>query len=143
MDREAWPVAVHGVAKSRTRLSDWTELKQVMLLLIASAVTFKRAPLGHSGRQRTGDWSQTAEVHIKGRSSGSKDLPSFQTCCSVAQPCLSLCNPMDCSTLGFLVSHRLPEFAQMHVIHSSHLIPCRPLLLLAWLTQLINSGATY
>ena len=26
MDREAWRAAVHGVAKSRTRLSDWTEL---------------------------------------------------------------------------------------------------------------------
>ena len=26
MDREAWHAAVHGVAKSRTRLSDWTEL---------------------------------------------------------------------------------------------------------------------
>ena len=27
MDREAWRAAVHGVAKSRTRLSNWTELK--------------------------------------------------------------------------------------------------------------------
>ena len=27
MDREAWRAAVHGVTKSRTRLSDWTELK--------------------------------------------------------------------------------------------------------------------
>ena len=26
MDREAWHAAVHGAAKSRTRLSDWTEL---------------------------------------------------------------------------------------------------------------------
>ena len=28
MDREAWHAAVYGVAKSRTWLSDWTELRQ-------------------------------------------------------------------------------------------------------------------
>ena len=27
MDREAWRAVIHGVTKSRTRLSDWTELK--------------------------------------------------------------------------------------------------------------------
>ena len=27
MDREAWRAVIHGVMKSRTRLSDWTELK--------------------------------------------------------------------------------------------------------------------
>ena len=27
MDREAWPAVVHGVSKSRTRLSEWTELR--------------------------------------------------------------------------------------------------------------------
>ena len=27
MDREAWRAAIHGVAKSRTQLSDWTEMK--------------------------------------------------------------------------------------------------------------------
>ena len=26
MDREAWRAAVHGVTKSQTQLSDWTEL---------------------------------------------------------------------------------------------------------------------
>ena len=26
MDREAWHAGAHGVEKSRTRLSDWTEL---------------------------------------------------------------------------------------------------------------------
>ena len=35
--------------------------------------------------------------------------------CSVAQLCLSLCSPMDCSTPGFPVLHYLPQFAQTHV----------------------------
>ena len=26
IDREAWHAAIHGVGKSRTQLSDWTEL---------------------------------------------------------------------------------------------------------------------
>ena len=29
MDREAWRAAVHGVARNRTILSDWTELKEI------------------------------------------------------------------------------------------------------------------
>ena len=33
MDREAWCAAIHGVAKSWTRLSDWTELNNVMLVI--------------------------------------------------------------------------------------------------------------
>ena len=32
-------------------------------------------------------------------------------CCSVAQPCLTLCDPMDYSTPGFPVLHHLLEFA--------------------------------
>ena len=34
MDREAWRVVVHGVAKSRTRLSDWTELNWFIYLAV-------------------------------------------------------------------------------------------------------------
>ena len=33
MDREAWGAAVLGVAKSRTRLRDWTELKSMIILI--------------------------------------------------------------------------------------------------------------
>ena len=36
MDREAWRAAIHGVAKSRTRLSDWTELNWKVRGLIIS-----------------------------------------------------------------------------------------------------------
>ena len=32
MDREAWRAAIHGVEKSRTRLSDWTELNWLLVL---------------------------------------------------------------------------------------------------------------
>ena len=32
MDREAWHAAVHGIAKSSTRLSDWTEPNRGLLL---------------------------------------------------------------------------------------------------------------
>ena len=55
---------------------------------------------------------------------------------SVAQLCLTLCNPVDCSTPDFPVHHQLLELAQGVVISiesvmpSNHPIPCRPLLLL-------------
>ena len=33
MDREAWRAVIHGVAKSRTQLSDWTELNWFLNVL--------------------------------------------------------------------------------------------------------------
>ena len=60
--------------------------------------------------------------------------PTDICCCSFAKSCPTLCNPMDCSTTGFLVLHCLPEFAQTHVhwvddtTQPSHL--CHPLLLM-------------
>ena len=48
---------------------------------------------------------------------------------SVAQSCLTLCNPMDCSTPGLSVHHQLPEFTQTHVHWFGDAIqPSHPLL---------------
>ena len=53
---------------------------------------------------------------------------------SVVQSCLTLCDPMYCSTPGLPVHHQRPEFTQLtsikSVMPSKHLILCRPLLLL-------------
>ena len=52
---------------------------------------------------------------------------------SVAQSCLTLCNPMDCSMPGFPVHHQFLALAQLISIEfmmpSHHLILCCPLLL--------------
>ena len=47
---------------------------------------------------------------------------------SVVQSCLTLCDPVDCSTPGFPVHHQLPELAQTHVHWVSDTIqPSHPL----------------
>ena len=52
----------------------------------------------------------------------------FKSCCSVAQLCLTLCNPVYCSMPGFPVPHHLPKFAQVHIFCISDAIqPSHPL----------------
>ena len=47
---------------------------------------------------------------------------------SVAQSCLTLCDPMNCSTPGLPVHHQLPEFTQTHVYRVNDAIqPSHPL----------------
>ena len=46
MDRVAWPAAVHGVAKRRTRLSDWTELKRNQVSQVKEFSAFLCKSLG-------------------------------------------------------------------------------------------------
>ena len=60
MDREAWSAAIHGVAKSRTRLSNRTELKSLLLgaegershylLSGSNSNTLRRSKQGQTGR---------------------------------------------------------------------------------------------
>ena len=59
-------------------------------------------------------------------------LPKGQCCChccGVAKSCLTLCDPMDCSTPDFLVLHHLLEFARTCVPWANDAIqPSHPLL---------------
>ena len=60
--------------------------------------------------------------------------PSSVQFSSVAQSCLILCNPMNCSTSGFPVLHYVQSLLKLisidSVMPSNHLILCRTLLLL-------------
>ena len=38
MDREAWRAAIHGVAKSRTRLSDWTDWTDILNYVLMNQI---------------------------------------------------------------------------------------------------------
>ena len=40
MYREAWSAAVHGVAKSWTQLSDWTELRHIKYIIKINSIFF-------------------------------------------------------------------------------------------------------
>ena len=44
MDREAWSAAIHGVAKSRTRLSDWAEMNWTELKAFDFSFVFEWDP---------------------------------------------------------------------------------------------------
>ena len=53
---------------------------------------------------------------------------SIEQFSSVTQSCLTLCDPMDCSTPGFPVHHQLQELAQTHVHQVGEAIqPSQPL----------------
>ena len=67
----------------------------------------------NAGQGILGDWAPSKPVNH---------------CCSVAQLCPTLCNPMDCSMPGFHVLHHLPELAHTHVHWVSDVIqPSSPL----------------
>ena len=58
------------------------------------------------------------------------NLVTVYCCCSIAHFCLTLCDPMDCSTPGFTVHHQLLELAQAHVHWVSDTIqPSYPLVI--------------
>ena len=94
-DREAWRAVIHGVAKSRRRLSNWSDLIRDYIVQ-------------YSPKSRTRLSENThicVCIHIY-----------MYVSVQFRHPVLSdSLWPMDCSTPGLPVHHRLPEFTQTHV----------------------------
>ena len=107
MDREAWNAAVRGVAKSRTWLSDWTELnwswgKRPLVLVEGPWVWLSRSP----ALNEIADWCFWAHEttlfckrFLMERFPSGKEVPS-ESESEVAQSCPTLRNPMVCSLPG-------------------------------------------
>ena len=45
IDKEAWRAAIHGVAKSRTQLSDWTEMSNISQCMLSKWIIFEQYTL--------------------------------------------------------------------------------------------------
>ena len=65
-------------------------------------------------------------------------------CCSVPKVCLTLCDPMDCSTPAFSVLHCLLEFAQTHFHWVSDAIqPSHPVALFSSCPQSFSASRPF
>jgi len=127
MDREAWCAAVHGVAKRRTWLSDWTELR------LQQYVNWDLPDVQAGFRKGSGTKGQIANIHWiieKAREFQKSIYFCFidytkaydYVFCSVTQSCPALCDPIICSTSGFPFPHHFLEFGQTHVHWVSYAI---------------------
>ena len=89
MDRKAWRAAIHGVTKSQTRLSNWTELNWWLMnhfyILPYHLLFFLIIPWRGENREEKKPFV-TKKLIV--------------CVCSVAQLCPTLYNPLDCSPPG-------------------------------------------
>ena len=157
MNSGTWLARVHGVPKSQTQLSDFHFLSSaiypfISLLCLTLCDPLDCGPAGSTvlgilqarimdcvvisssrGSSRSGDRKPMFHMSpaLAGRfftNSTTWEALFYGCCCSVAQLCLTVCNPMDCSLPGFPVHDQLPELAQTHIHRVSDAIqPCHPL----------------
>ena len=114
---------VHGVTKSQTWLS-FTQMLFTHKQKVICGTIWRNV-------DGTASDSDTRDYILYNNYFGSKylnlRLPALFS--SVAQSCLTLCNPMNCSTPGLPVHHQLLEFTQSHVHWVGDAIqPSHPLL---------------
>ena len=110
VDREAWHAGVHGVAKSRTRLSNWTELG---------------FPDGPSGKEPACQFRRLKRGKFH---PWIRNIPWRRVCNPLQYSCLE--NPMDRgqSTGSQKVGHGWSDWAP------SHVLVCRRYLLKFWMS---------
>ena len=73
-------------------------------------------------------FSNKSALCIRWPTNSCKDVQPCSLFSSVAQSCLTLCDPMNHSTPGLPVHHQLPEFTQTHIHRVSDAIqPSHPL----------------
>ena len=128
MDREAWRAVVHGVAKSWTQLSKWTEIKHFMRHGVGNGPDHRAWFLVYSWSSTIKNvknqivclfflittWDVYAIAELQGFFTTFYTTSQFR---SVTQPCLTLCDPMQWSMPGFPVHHQLPEPPWTHLHH--------------------------
>ena len=92
MDRGAWQATVHGVAKSRTRLSDWTEVNWASIIVLLGLPRWQGAKESSCQCRRHGfdswvgksrwrrKWLPTP-VFLPGKSHGPMSLAGYSQWC--------------------------------------------------------------
>ena len=110
MDRGAWQAIVHGVAKSQTQLSNFTTS------LHTTQYQKNKNPVKKCKKDLNRDvFKEDIQIANKHMKRCLIQLIISQSVSSVTQSSPTLCDPMNRSTPGLPVHHKLPEFTQTHV----------------------------
>ena len=81
MDKEAWQATVHGVAKSRTQLSNWTTIVYSGAFTMAFSPELKCFPGGSEGKASTCNARDPGSISGSGRSPGEGNGNPLQYSC--------------------------------------------------------------
>ena len=115
MDREDWRAVVHGVARSRTQLIDWTELNSIKVHSLLLSIKGKI----HLKISKASQWAHSS-VQFSSVQSPSRVRLFVTPWITARQASLSTTNSRSSLRLTSIES----------VMPSSHLILCHPLFLL-------------